>query len=501
MPTVKVCLWNIQNYGSGTIGTKWGPDSDLRNRFIRVFLRHQQIDVLMIMEPSTNSVASLRDLTLWLNGNLPNADADWCVSLTGSALASGAPNPPTTFAETTFQTDARVEGYAVAWRDRRANFSVLEGLHPIGTAPTHSARNDQPPAQAPLNMTTLGRPTGNYDIYPPAGGRKRRRTETVFGALGGYVTTGVFPYDDQGAEMDEWADLPFPTTSTRNPTQLRMDQARRPAYVVLELNNGGDASRRLCPVAAYHAPSNAARAEFGAMMAGLGRELYVTNDLDGAGDPDPDELVHCRTTVMGGDFNYSVDQARWPEFYAFFTGRYLRAREGGAATTPAPPPTDTDPERRTTVQILEGDHTTPITSGNLDDYLFHKIDLVFTRGAADGERVNVPDLLLNDAAGVYDATLQAFHAHLTTVVAGLAGPDQRQTATGPQEYRWVQDARKRWSQEWKPMICGSWGGTFRSWNTFMTQLQNGRITDARRAAEFYHIFVSDHLPLVATITW
>lgn len=500
MPTVKACLWNIQNYGSGTIQTKWGPDSDLRNRFIRNFLRDQQIDVLMIMEPGAFSLASLRDMTRWLNGGLPAADADWCTSLTGSAMASGAPNPPTSAFDVTYMTDARVEGYAVAWRDGRANFSVLEGLHPIGTVPVHSTRNNNPPAQAPLNMTTLGRPTGNYDIYPPAGGRKRGRTERVFGAQGGYVSSGVFPYDETGAEMDHWADLPFPTTSTRNPSQLRMHQARRPAYVVLELNNGGNASRRLCPVAAYHAPSNAKKAEFGAMMAGLGRELYATNDLDINGDPDADELVHCRTTVMGGDFNYSVDAAQWPEWYAFFTGRFLRARAGGAAADPAPPPTDTDPERRTTVQILEGDHTTPITSANLDNYLYHKIDLVFTRGDAAGERVNIPALLLNDA-GTYDATLQAFHTHLAGVVAGLTGPNQRQTTTGPQEYRWVQDAQKRWSQEWKPMICGAWGGTFRSWTTFMRQLRNGRITDARRAAEFYHIFVSDHLPLVVTITW
>ncbi|HEX8904517.1 MAG TPA: hypothetical protein VF771_06730 [Longimicrobiaceae bacterium] len=499
MPTVKACLWNIQNYGSGTIATRWGDDSDLRNRFIRTFVRDQQIDLLLIMEPGIFSLPSLRDMALWLNGGLPDVDADWCLSLTGSALASGAHDPPRDQTEVTYMTDARVEGYAVAWRDRRATFDVLRGLNPIGTAPIHSSRNNQPPAGPPLNMTTRGRPTGNYDIVQPTGERKRGR-QTVFGAMGGYVSSGVFPYDEDGVEMDHWPELRFPTTSTRNPSQLEMTRARRPAYVVLELANGGNTSRRLCPVAAYHAPSNAEKAEFGAMMAGLSRELYVTNDLD-QGNPDPDELVHCRTTVMGGDFNYSVDQAQWPEWYAFFTGRFLRARAGGASTDPAPPPTYTDPNRRTTVQILEGDHTTPITSASLDDYLYHKIDLAFTRGDATAARVNLPQLLLDDDDGVYANTLKAFHTHLTGVVAGLAGRNQRQTTTGPQEYRWVQDRQKRWSQEWKPMICGSWGGTFRSWATFMRQMRNGRITDARRAAEFYHIFVSDHLPLVASIAW
>ena len=73
--------------------------------------------------------------------------------------------------------------------------------------------------------------------------------------------------------------------------------------------------------------------------------------------------------------------------------------------------------------------------------------------------------------------------------------------TGPQEYRRGQDAYGRWAWGWHPMICGSWGGTFLDWNAFMGQLAGGRFTAARQAAEFYHIFVSDHLPLVATIEW
>jgi len=54
---------------------------------------------------------------------------------------------------------------------------------------------------------------------------------------------------------------------------------------------------------------------------------------------------------------------------------------------------------------------------------------------------------------------------------------------------------------WKPLICGSWGGTFEDRDEFMDQLDDGRLAAARQAAEFYHIFVSDHLPMVASITW
>jgi hypothetical protein len=502
MPTVKVCLWNVQNYGTGTVRWKWGADSDLRNRFIDRFLGGQRIEVLLMMEAGAFSDASLRDLALWLNAGLDGVDADWCLSLCGSALTSGSPNPPTNVFDLTYRTDGRSEGYVAAWRSNRAAFDLLQGLHPIAATSIASRRNPAPPARTPLNMVTRGRPTGNYDVTQPAEGRKRRRTITRFGVLGGYRPTSVFPYDLGGRLMNHWPDLPFPTTSTRNPSQLRMSKSRRPAYVVLNLANGGTASQRLCPAAAYHAPSNADQAELGSMMAGLSRELYVTNDEAGL-VPDPNTLVHCDSTILGGDFNYSVSGAEWPAYYAFFVGAFRAGQTGGAATTPAPAPTESDADRRTTVQLLAGDHTTPIDSANLDHYFRHKIDLVFTRGQPDGERVNVPQLLLDDEDGVYERTLRAFHTHLTAVVASLVAPDQRMAAdgTGPEELRQVQDTAGHWSWAWRPMICGSWGGTFLDWNEFMDQLNNGRFTDARRAAEFYHIFVSDHLPLVATTHW
>lgn len=505
MPTVNVCLWNLQNYGGGNALLKWGVDSDLRNRFLRRFLASQQISVLLVMEAGTNSDPSLRNLVQWLNGELPANEADWCASLCGSAITDRSPNPPQRQTDLAFMTDARVEGYAAVWRNNQGDFAVVPGLFPIASQPFASRRNAAPPAVTPLNMVTRGRPSGEYDIYPPAGGggRRRGRPQTVFGALGGYLPPAPVPYDLGGHLMAGWPALPFPSTSTRNPSQLRMDGSRRPAYVVLDLNAAGGKSNTLVPVVAYHAPSNQGRAEFGAMMAGLSRELYVSNNVAG-GVPVPDNVIHTNRTVFGGDFNYSVDQADWPEFYAFFVDNFDAGQDGGAATTAAPAYDAGDEARRTTVQLLEGDHTTPIVSNNLNDYFRHKIDLVFTRGVGvTARRVNVPEILLNDAAGVYAGVLRAFHAHLQQVVADLVAPNQRMNAAGhgPEEYRWVQDARKRWSQQWRPMICGSWGGTFEDWNAFMTQLQNGRFTQARQVAEFYHIFVSDHLPLASAINW
>jgi hypothetical protein len=503
MPRVDVCLWNIRDYGSGTSQRRWGADSDLRNRFIRIFVRRQEIDVLLVMEPFVSSEASLRDLTLWLNGDLDDANADWCVSLCGSALAARAtPNPPTGEGDLIFKTDGRSEGYAVAWRDRRTRYRVLPGLHPIAPAPVASRRNTAPPARTPLNLVTRGRPAGRYEVTVPASGRRKEHQVTMIGALGGYRPTSVFPYDVDGALMDHWPPLAFPTTGGGNPNQFKMHRTRRPAYVVLDLANGGTARQRLCPAAAYHAPSAAEKAADGTLMAGLSRELYVTNDVAG-GVPGADTLVHCENTILGGDFNHSVDAAAWPDAYGAFVDPFRAGQTGGAAAAAAPPPTDPAPDRRTTVQLLRGDHSTIIDSDDLDDYLRFKFDLVFTRGEMEGERVNVPQLLLDDDDGDFAFMLKALHTHLTGVVAGLAGPLQRMApgGTGPQEYRQEQDAHRRWVWGWHPMICGSWGGTFVDWDEFMDQLKNGRFTEARQVAEFYHIFVSDHLPLVATIDW
>jgi hypothetical protein len=51
------------------------------------------------------------------------------------------------------------------------------------------------------------------------------------------------------------------------------------------------------------------------------------------------------------------------------------------------------------------------------------------------------------------------------------------------------------------MITAAYGATFLSWRVFRRQIRAGRLTDARRACEFYVLFVSDHLPLVIDINY
>lgn len=505
MPSVKVCFWNIKNYGGGDTDFLYGTNSNLRNRFIRDFVRSQEIDVLLIMEVSSNAQASLHNLGDWLNKNLQGGNRDWALSFCGSAIASNAPDPIRGAGDVQFTSDARSEGYGVAWRtNRTARFSMLPGLIDIAEDTWSAQTNPNRPATTPLNFVTTGRPADLVVIdYGNANNGKRKRQDEEFRPLGGYTTGQIYPYDEDGNVMDHWSDLDMPTTSTRNPRTLHRTGTRRPTYVVIELNNQGTTRQRLCPLVVYHAPSNEGQASWGAFMTGLSRELYVTNDLDDNGVPDPEELVHTNHVVMGGDYNFSVDTVNWPSDYRFYINNFNKLWTGGAKTAPVPPSTAPDADRRTTVQILSGprDNKVPVTSNQVDDYLFHKIDLAFMRpdGTITGSRVNMLQELINDNAGTYRAALKAFHAEMNLIVQSLNNRlDRRLVANGdgPEWLIWDDQAR---NYVWKPMITGAWGGTFRNWTTFMNRLNAGRFTAPRQAAEFFHIYISDHLPLVVDI--
>lgn len=494
MPSVKVCIWNIQNYGAGK-EHKWGKDSNLRNYFIREFVRQQKIDVMLIMEASGKAGPSLLDLLRRLNGGLGPTDCDWALSLCGSALAGTSPNPPTKADHLVFKTDGRSEGYAVLWRtNRKARFRMLKGLNRIGIKTTYLTNNPAPPTRTPLNLSTFGRPAGMAPVKDPNLQGEEWR------ALGGYTLPDKYPYDKANL-MNKWPDLLLPTTSTRNPRALRLVKARRPAYVVLELNRGGGSQAKLCPVAAYHAPSNRARAEWGAMQSGLARELYVTNELYPNKDPDPAEFVSCDRSVFGGDFNYGVKTTDWPSDYRYFVAGRAIGPDGGAQRVVAPDSALAEDARCTTVQLMDDDHKTPINSDKIRAYMRYKIDLVFFPQGNNGMAVNIPDVLLKGPnKAYYKGVLKAFHAGLDQFAKSLQGPNYQITniGAGPEEKRRVK-VKKKWEEKWVPMLCGSWGASFENWEVFMEQLQQGDLKDARRAAEFFHIFVSDHLPLVVEI--
>jgi hypothetical protein len=238
-------------------------------------------------------------------------------------------------------------------------------------------------------------------------------------------------------------------------------------------------------------------------MSGLARELYVVNQLDAFDVPRPNAFVTVAKGIFGGDFNLSVVDPDWTDNYRFFRPAFSANMNGGAFCDEVPIHTDPDDDRRTTVQIVEGAaHDQPIWSPLTTRYLSYKIDLLFFRrgSGVTAERINLLDEVIGANWAAYTPCLQQTDALLGALVAGIPGSPvpQRQTATGVETQKRRRVGR-RWVLSWVPVISGSWGGTFRNWNATRAQFGAGRITDARRAAEYIHIFVSDHLPLVATI--
>jgi len=489
MPRVDVCLWNIQNYGqdSGKYnGT--GTNNALRNRFIAAFVVEHQIDVLMIMEMQPGMRGTLKDLVRKLNAAYPApADKDWAYSYCGCAIANDQVDVVAVPGDLTNRTGARSECYAVVWRyNRLGAYTMLDAIADVAYA-TKTGQN------SPLNISQRGRPTGDIPIGIGL---------NEFGAMGGFDRANVYPYNWDGHAYqleNSWSKLNYPLTGNQQQLRPSWAESRRPSYVVLQLNDG---HHSLCPVAVYHAPSKLARASWGAFMAGMARELFVVDDVDGNNDPDPTVApVLANYGFFGGDFNYSVDGTDWPEDYTYFTDNLGQWYDTGANQRTTPAPTAADADRRSTVQIITGqNHDVPINTGNTDDYLRYKIDLGFNRKIAGiaAQRVDLLTEVMANPNNAYDAALThtaAYMDHLVLQVAN-AGANQRLRPQGPQQRKRLADEVK-----WSYLVTGAWGSTFLNWNTSRNQYHAHNILDARRAAEYIHIFVSDHLPLIATINF
>jgi hypothetical protein len=497
VPSVKVCLWNIQNFGqqSGKYDGQ-GVNNGLRNRFLARFIMRNNIDVVMIQEVMPSAQYALDDLATKLRALCPVGQKDWVYSFCACAIKDDNINVVNSNDDLIDRTGARSECYGVLWRrNQAARFTMIEGVHQI-------ARASSPATPSPLNISQRGRPTGI------ARGRGARQT---FGPSGGYIRDDVYPYiysrlRGQYVLMSTWPKLGYPRTSIMDNQRPNWSRSRRPAYVVLKLN---DQYQSLAPIGAYHAPSNGQLASWGAFMAGLAREIYVVDKVDNHNRPTPNaDPVTLNSGFFGGDFNYSVDQGAWPSDYTYFVGARSTADTGGANLNTVPAPTAPAANRRTTVQIITGaNHDQPIDGPNNDDYLRLKIDLGFYLKFDDiaATRVNLLAEIRANVGGAYNDPLVQTEAYLAHVEEQIDNPfnfyDERlHDPTGPQYRKPKKRRGKPTTYTWCPLVCGSWGGTFIDWAETRAQFAAHNITDARRAAEYIHIFISDHLPLVATFT-
>src|SRR6185437_13652420 len=413
--TVDVCLWNIQNYGqkSGKYDGR-GKANALRNAFIVAFVVKHGIDVLMIMEVQKDGEAALQDLVTQLNA--AHEDEDWAYSFCGSAIRDAQSDVVSSPANLKTRTGARSECYGVVWRSGRTSFRMIEGVAQI-------ASGTGPGKVSPLNISQLGRPTGSNSKFE-------------FGATGGFLRSAVYPYDtgkvDDYDLMKYWPKLGYPQTGNLEGLKPTWANSRRPAYVVLKLNNG---SGSLCPVAAYHAPSKEVRAYWGALMGGLAREVYVVDGVDGSNKPTPKaKPVLVDYGFFGGDFNYEVIKG-WPGAYGYFISQSNKNDLGGADQRTVPAPSAAPEDRRTTVQLMGGQfHKDPIDKPTADAYLRYEIDLGFHRkvDSIQARRVDLlNEVMMN--SGSYDTPLSQTAAYMKYLQDNIKRGEQQLAATGPEQ--------------------------------------------------------------------
>ncbi len=482
----RIAIWNVQNFGGANQDDRRGVNGIELAHVIRAFVRDADVDALFLMEVLPAAAPVLNQVLTVLNqAPVAVGDDDWVYDWIKGAFDSNVPYPPNVPANLTWKGGPgapRVEGYALFWRTNRPGFNIAQALLPMSEGVNFLAANPFPPTANThyLELVWEGLPIawlGQNNWY----------------ADSGYDPTvhELNPYDSTGAP-ELWSELDFPWVSRGRFSQPRQLTSRRPAFAVLELI-GEPAARRPMPFICYHAPSERARAEIGTYSAALTKQLNVTNRIIG-GVQDPANLEHNRRAVIGGDFNYDLpDPTQLDWIWQQFMMPYNNVIGAGGSDLDLITPNLAD-QRRTTVQLKDmqnGRFNGPPRNGNLTtDYLSLRIDQLMSRGVqvnAANSRVYpfLDRLMLPGAAAPYRAALRRYRTFFNNMIT--------QPGWG---------ANAVWGPR-RPSGLPQFGAQFTNWAAFYADLglQNPRFRTARSAAEFFHIFVSDHLPLILAFQW
>jgi hypothetical protein len=225
------------------------------------------------------------------------------------------------------------------------------------------------------------------------------------------------------------------------------------------------------------------RASLGTWVSGLARQLAVTRTLAANGTP-TDNWTQCNKVIAAGDYNVRADASNAFETYASYTHAYtnLAWQTGANCAFMAPVPT--------TVQLNAYDATTQrysgaeIQSNNVNAYYLSSIDNLFYRNLANvaASRPDLLTMLMDDVNLPFAGVIEQFDGPLQVAVNAALGLYHGNPFTG-----YDANGDRIWTY---PDIA--------DFEDFREQVQGGVFTDARQAAEFLHIFVSDHLPLVIT---
>jgi hypothetical protein len=483
---VNVLFWNIQDLGTNRPRTR-GDNLALFNLLAELAVR-LDIDVISIMEIRRSIVPQLNELRVLLNAAFEEADGDWHFDWIPGAVRNEIANgtPITMANQLGWTTQAHNEGYALFWNHQPDRVEMLEtpdilsgGVDVIGD---EIVDPDRPIFNA-LSLVLEGR--------------------TLLAARDAAGFPTATPFDPAPHAVNAWGPLNFPANFS---PRVTFQGTRRPSYCYLRVPTvvAGALREVTIPIVTYHAPSTSAiGAASGTRYCSFARQLYQAPD-------DDHNPVKADRVLVGGDFNVDVHTRAALSYDGFLLG----FAAGGASLDmsfqpPAPPPVPRPARDRslgTTVQLNvgRGAGQRPILPGpgEADNdplrYRALAIDNLFSSFISDDSPppVNVQRGILDLVSAVVDPA-----------VLGGAAPAPLGTLTGdngpiPLFYDLIDNVlvtHPHRGPGGEPLVAAGGRKVYpyiHNWNDFVTGMQEGAFPTLRSAAEFVHLFLSDHLPLL-----
>ncbi len=478
--------WNVQNFGQKT-RAYWdakGINSSRLVKFIAYLVKRNAASILSIMEVTPAALPDLRQLLTALNTIASEGKGDWMFdyikgATAGDTLPGQNLNSANLLSWKSGATAPRQEGYALFWRDAHPDFEMLWAAQTMSEGAWHGKNYQRnAPVEHAISLSVHGRDVRSVTSTGP-----RLRPVVNFNP-NAPLSSAEFPssyFPDVarglGAQSLYWSD------------------SRRPAYALIWRKVGGEFSQeqRVVPLLAYHAPSYSGLAGTGVYVSGMARELYAVPGIDVKNRPAL-ALISPVRFVASGDFNAPADGGKnFDYYYSAYKNPFNKtsvignekALFGVANGTPI---YDGDNAVSTTIQIYEpinglfnGD---PINSPQNSAYEFSAIDNMFHRACAP-TYFGIVDVL-SELQGV-DSDIAAGIKAYATKLAGLDANRNTSPNSGP-----VRNGEQVFS-------CFQ-ANIANDWKTFLQGVQAGKMKNARSAALFMRMFVSDHLPMMIRFT-
>ena len=473
MARVRFVSWNVQDYGIGVNRWRRGPGVGRLNAFIASVVSTQNVDILGIMEVQPIGVNWLNHLLRMIRQATGNND--WCYDVVKGCVANGVGVGEaniTGHADLDWQSGQfapRREGYAFFWNNSSANFRMLRSRITMSQGTVSIGFVPNVPANA-ASITLRGRDSVT------------RTTSPYIRPTGGINPPGA---------LGTWEDSYYPESSNYFANALYWEQCRRPAYVIIRLQNGNADQQDLMPFMIYHAPAAAIPSKAGTFTSGIAQELYAVHQRNFVGAWQP-ALLAQDNAVAAGDYNVRVDEGNnWDNVYGSYHSQFGVGNDAGAEMDPIYD--DTNP-LGTVVQTNSGFANTgpPIVSGNIHNYYHAPIDQMFERipniiTRHSYTRLRIPELILNGQA-LAGGPVTNFWRSLTYAV------NHHNVAMGP-----IGNGGPMIGlfNQYYPLLNAT---VANDWTNFRTGVQQGFMPNARSAALFYRTFISDHLPLLIDFT-